>query len=89
MEIAQQLVELTKSSGYLNCLRPFLVNLAQEGYPKPTDYKTNEKLLLDYTQKVGETEAVKKILGYLEKQQSVIDAISKKYDEEHMKEYKI
>jgi hypothetical protein len=89
LDIAQQLLELTKMPGYINYLRPFLINLAQEGYPVPKEYTDEHKLMLDYTGKCGETEAVKKILQYLESQQSVIDAIRKKNKEGHMDEYKI
>lgn len=74
------LLELSETPAYQRYLLPFLLNLAQDGYPKPKDYQSNEKLILDYTQKVGETEAVKKITDFISAQKGVIEAIKKKYD---------
>ncbi len=55
--------------------------LSQEGYPNPKDYKDKEKLILDYTQKVGETEAIKKVIDFLSGQKSTVDNILKKANE--------
>jgi hypothetical protein len=89
LDIAQQINELSKMPGYVNYLRPFLIALAQEGYPIPKEFDDEHKLMMSYINKCGETEAVKKILTYIESQPNVIEAIQKKYREGHMDEYKI
>lgn len=57
------------------------MGLAQEGYPNPKDYKSNEKLILDYTHKVGETEAIKKVVDFLSSQGEIVKNILKKQNE--------
>ena len=79
---ASFLMELMETQGWERYLKPFLLNLAQEGYPKPTEYqdksRPNEALILAYTQKVGETEAVKKIFDFLGQQAGVAETIKAK-----------
>lgn len=77
---ARELVELFKSKGYQEYLRPFLFTLAQDSYPLPKDFDSNEKLILAYTNKCGETEAVKKIMFYVEGAEQTIKTINKKID---------
>lgn len=45
------------------------MDLAQMGYPDPKDFKTREELIMHYTQKVGETDAVRRIIQFLESQE--------------------
>lgn len=78
LAIADAIISLTEHGAYSKYLRPFLISLAQEGYPKPKDYSNEHKLMLDYTQKCGETEAVKKILDFIESQVAIRDVIVKK-----------
>jgi hypothetical protein len=82
LEQAEQIIALADSAAYTNYIRPFLINLAQEGYPKPDEYKTFEELMIKYTRKTGETDAVKKIISYIESQHSVKETIGKKYSED-------
>lgn len=79
---ARELVELAKSKGYQEYLAPFLLKLSQQGYPKPKDYDSNEKLILAYTNKCGETEAVKVVMEYIEGAEQTIININKKLDEQ-------
>ena len=75
---AKSLLALMESEVWVKYLQPFLLNLAQEGYPNPKEYSTNEKLILDYTLKVGETQAVKKFIEFITSQKSVMDELTKK-----------
>lgn len=85
---ARELVELFKSKGYQEYLRPYLFTLAQEGYPKPIDidkdgkkkYKNYEAMLPDYTFKCGETSGAKKAVEYIEGAEQTIKNINKKID---------
>ena len=79
----QSLVELHKSKGYLEYLRPFLFNLSQEGYPQPKDFDNNEALILAYTEKVGQTSAVKDIIEYVEGSAQRVADITKRLDEDN------
>ena len=81
LQQAQALVALLESEAYQTYLKPFLMELAHQGYPNPKDYQSNEKLLLDYTHKVGETEAIKKLLDFLDSQRHVTEQILKKNNE--------
>ena len=54
--------------------------LAQEGYPNPKDYQSNEKLLLDYTFATGGTDKIKQIIDFLEAQEQVASDIVKKQE---------
>lgn len=86
---AEAIIQLINLEAYSKYLRPFLINLAQEGYPQPSKYDTKEKLIIDYTQKVGETEAVKKIMKFLEEQVVINDQLIKKQDTDSMEPYRI
>lgn len=63
------------------------MGLSQEGWPNPQEFKDREELMLRYTQKMGEVDAIKKLVAFLEGQKEVIENITKKY--ETKEEYKI
>lgn len=75
-------MELVQGKAYQMYLKPFLVDLAAEGWPKPQEYQDKpqpqEALILAYTRKVGEADAIKKIVEYLETQNQVADRIKQK-----------
>lgn len=85
------LQEMQETRGFQECLKPFLLSLAQEGYPNPTDFldkpDSERSLLLAYTKKTGETEAVKKIFSYLQSMETVRQNIINK--EENKKKYAV
>lgn len=78
LDQANSLISLQESKEWQDYLLPFLLNLSQEGYPNPKEYDNNEKLILDYTLKVGETSAIKKIIQFFQEQYSVRDTITTK-----------
>lgn len=75
------------SPGFEDVLKPFLINLAQEGYPDPEQVKDDQELMRKYIKKTGETSAVKKIFDLLNSSKGQMDAIKKKYTE--VKDYAI
>lgn len=83
-EKAKKLMELTESVGWNAYLKPFLASLLTN-WPDPKDYKDEHKLMLDYTRKCGEADAVKKILKELEDQPQIAQAIEKKYSDTEKK----
>lgn len=91
LDQAGYLLELMETKGYREFLLPFLLNLAQEGYPDPLEYsklpQPQQALQLDYTRKVGETSAVKKVLDYLNGQVGVKERILTK--NKNKKDYNI
>jgi hypothetical protein len=89
MKKAEAIVPFTQTEAWINYVRPYLINLSQSGYPDPSTYQTNEKLILDYTKKCGETEACKKIIIEIESQTSIMDAIHKKYSEDKKQPFEI
>lgn len=44
---------------------------------------------MDYVKKVGETDAIKEVVQFLESQQTIVEAINKKYSEGNLEEFKI
>jgi hypothetical protein len=85
LDQAECLTDFLNSKAYQAHLKPFLLQLAQEGYPDPKDYadkpQPQQALLLDYTRKVGETSSVKKMVEFIEQQPSVLMTIRKKLEE--------
>lgn len=77
---ANSLLQLADHSGWKEYLLPFLLNLAQSNYPQPKDFKTKEELILRYTEKVGETNAIKTIIDFVSSQESVIKSIAQKQE---------
>ena len=81
---ASMLVAFQESEVYQHLLKPFLVELLQEGWPNPKDYSNKpqptESLLLDYTRKIGEADAIKKVVAYIENQHTVIENLKRKQD---------
>lgn len=77
---ANSLLQLADHSGWKEYLLPFLLNLSQANYPQPKDFKTKEELILRYTEKVGETNAVKAIIDFMNSQDSVIKSIAQKQE---------
>lgn len=76
---ASRLLAWLQDPAYSQDFLPFLNNLAQQGWPDPDkEYSSNDKLLLDYTRKVGEASAIKKILAFFNDQTSVAQKISNK-----------
>lgn len=78
LDQAAYVVEFSRSKVYTEYIKPFLISVA-EGWPDPKEYNSQEKLMLDYTKKYGEADAVKRIISFIEGQAQVKDLINEKY----------
>jgi len=77
---ARSVVEFLESPAYKDVIFPELMAIAQDGYPDPEEYSDNEKLILHYTLKTGETKAIKKVITFLESHRNTVQLIKQKYD---------
>ena len=77
---AGYLLEMMETKGYKEYLVPYLLKVAQDNYPDPKAYEDKsepqEALMLAYTRKVGETSAIKKIINFLDSQETVASNIN-------------
>jgi hypothetical protein len=51
-------------------LQSYLINLPK--FPNPSDYKSNEELMLQYTKAYGMAEAVRLINQYMNQQEEIL-----------------
>ena len=77
---ASLLSDLQSHPAWAELVKPYLLNLAQQGYPQPKDYPSKEELILRYCEAVGGTNAVKTFLEMMESQKTVSETIAKKYE---------
>ena len=59
---------------------PYLLSLAQQGYPQPKDFKTYDQMLPQYTFALGGTEKIKQFVEWVNSQEQVMTDIKRKYD---------
>ena len=66
---AQALLDLKQTQGW-QILQSYLINLPK--FPNPSDYKSNEELMLSYTKAYGMAESVRLINQYMNQQEEIL-----------------
>lgn len=82
------LAELVQHRGWSKA-ETLLASLAQELYPNPKEYDSQEKLILDYTYARGATELAKKFIETLKQQEVIYQNLHTKKEEGRVRDYKI
>ncbi len=77
---ASEILEFLQHPAWEKWVKPFLIQLSAEGYPKPQDFKTYEEMLPVYTFALGGTSSIKKFIDFLKSQESVASNINKKIE---------